>query len=288
MASTIGIGRREGGGTWSHRCFEGVTLSLIPTTLRESLFSSAGMFSCVFCSSGIWGSWRRSVGKNIVAALLPVHTRPSCAVELNRFFPPAPPRPRVSKLKAWEAHNRFLGQASNSRAGNGGHHLSRKSQDAVLTRLMRRRRSRRRVLEAGYGTGYMALGLAALGADVFGIELRENSGTIRSIMKEANHVVLCDLDAHHLSAAFLDRGRFTSLTCIIGMQDITLHVAKIFLQSHYCTELAYLLPSRGAKGVRTLLERGNVSLEQIPVTLAGSGGRRSIVVAIKRERLSFA
>ena len=143
-------------------------------------------------------------------------------------------------------------------------------------------------MEAGVGTGYLAMGLACLGSDVVGIELKENSGTIRSIMKDADHVVLYDLDALRLSAEFLDRGRFTSMTCLIGIEDVTIHVANIFLRSHYCTELAYLLPARGAKNVRTLLEKGNVSLEQIQVTLAGGKGRRSVVIGIKNDILSFA
>lgn len=123
---------------------------------------------------------------------------------------------------------------------------------------------------------------------MFGIELRENSGTVRSILKEADHVVLCDLDARHVTAQFVDVARITTICCLIGIEDVTMHVADIFLRSWYCTELAYLLPARGAKRVRRLLESANVSLEQISVTLAGGKGRRSVVVAIKRDRLSFA
>lgn len=190
--------------------------------------------------------------------------------------------------QAWRLHNKYLGQASNSCAGNGGHHLSRRTQDDVLTRLTKRPRGRRRVLEVGAGTGFLINGWAALGADVFGIELKQNSGTLRSIMKQSDRVVLYDLDARYLTVEVLERGRFSTISCLVGIEEITMHVAEIFLRSYYVTELAYLLPSRGAKNVRKLLERGNVSLEQIPVTLAGGNGRRSVVVAIKRDILSFA
>lgn len=155
--------------------------------------------------------------------------------------------------------------------------------------MTKRRRSRRRVLELGYGLGYLINGLAARGNEVVGVELSRNAGTVKGTMKEADHVLVLDGDANVLTAAGLDHGRFTSITCLIGLPDLTMHVAKVFLDSWYATELAYLLPSTGAKKVRELLEASNnVSLEQVQVTLAGGNGRRSVVVATKLDRLSFA
>lgn len=193
-----------------------------------------------------------------------------------------------SRKQAWQAHNKYLGKASNASQGDCGHHLTYKSQNNVIEALTRRRRGRRRVLEYGYGTGYLTAGLAAFGLDVFGIELKQNAGTVSRMLRKAENVVLCEMDGRGFTARLLDEGRFTSLTCIVGLHDVTKHVAGIFLDSWYCTELAYLLPAQGARDVRTMLEERNVALEQFQVTLSGGNGKRSVVIATKREIASFA
>lgn len=155
--------------------------------------------------------------------------------------------------------------------------------------MTERRRSRRRFVEMGFGLGYVVNGVAATGAEVLGIELSRNAGTVKGIMKESDSVILVEGDVTQLSARVLDQGRFTSIVCLIGLTDLTLHVAEIFLDSWYCSELAYLLPATGAKRVRQRLEESNnVSLEQLQVTLAGGNGRRTVVIAKKIDRLSFA
>lgn len=161
------------------------------------------------------------------------------------------------------------------------------SQETLIRVLTQRRRRLRRFLEIGFGTGFLLCGLASTGAECIGIELPENSPTVRNVMKEAGNVVLFDMNGLQLTSKLLDEGRITSVTCLIGMDDITSHTAKIFLDSRYCTEFAYLLPKSGGAAVRSLLEAANVALEQFSVTLSGGAGR-SVVVAKKRERLSFA
>lgn len=161
------------------------------------------------------------------------------------------------------------------------------SQETLIAVLTRRRRRQRRFLEIGFGTGFLLCGLSATGAQCIGVELPDNSATVRNVMKEASNVVLFDMDGLQLTSKLLDKGQVTSMTCLIGMDDITTHTAKIFLESWFCTELAYLLPKSGGTSIRLMLEAANVELEQFSVTLSGGAGR-SVVIARKRDRLSFA
>lgn len=158
------------------------------------------------------------------------------------------------------------------------------TQYRVLKCLLAVPRKGRRCLEIGFGLGYVVSGLLSCGITrVMAIELRKNSGTLKDAMQPHPSVALKDGDVLHMSVETFIDSRFTTVSCLVGTEDVTRHVTSMFLQSPYALELCYLLPSLCAVA-RDVGERLGQSclLRTVPVQFGRGGGRRSVVIATKQ------
>lgn len=119
-------------------------------------------------------------------------------------------------------------------------------------------------------------------------EVPTNAAVLSNTIREHRNVITLGMDALDYSVESFIAGKFTTVTCLIGTEDVTRHAVRSYLASPFCFELAYLLPSRVsvARGVWERLEKAECLLEKIEVSFAGSGGRkRTVVVSCKRQHI---
>lgn len=143
---------------------------------------------------------------------------------------------------------------------------------------------RRRVLEVGYGLGYVIVEIRCMDLPVIAIEIKSLAKTVQDIMVEDDDVVLLAMDVLDFPKEAFQASGCTSITCLIGVDNVTEHVIAMFLASPMAVELAYLVPAdttpkhedhRRWRG-------GEFATQDFSVTFAGSNGHRRWVKLVRK------
>lgn len=94
-------------------------------------------------------------------------------------------------------------------------------------------------------------------------------------------LVLYEGYGEHLCLDSIIRAQVTTISCIVGCVGLTEHVTRLFLESPFARELAFLLPVHACAAETLLRYSGNVTIKRLAVRLARSAGTRTVVIAVK-------